>query len=54
MDDGFIFWPKHLDFKYFSMCLNNFHPAIKYYIRKCKINPKQLFSTLPRIEIFGH
>ena len=23
MDDGFIFWPKHLDFSSFSICLNN-------------------------------
>ena len=29
MDDGFIFWPKHLDLKYFSTCLSNLHPSIK-------------------------
>ena len=40
MDNGFIFWPKHLDFEYFSTCLNNLHPAIKY-TSKGKINPKK-------------
>ena len=29
MDDDFIFWPKHLDLKYFSTCLSNLHPSIK-------------------------
>ena len=37
MDDGFIFWPKHLDLKYFSTWLNNLHPAIKYTFRKAKL-----------------
>ena len=34
MDDGFIFWPKHLDFNNFSTCLNSLHPAIKYTFEK--------------------
>lgn len=29
MDDGFIFWTKHFDFEYFSVCQNNLHPALK-------------------------
>ena len=33
----FVFWPKHLDFKYFSTCLNNLHPAIKYKFEKAKL-----------------
>ena len=37
MDDGFIFWPKHLDFNSFSICLNNLHPAIKYTFEKAKV-----------------
>ena len=36
MHDGFIFWPKHLDFEYFRTCLNNLHPAIKYTYRQNK------------------
>ena len=27
---GSIFWPKHLDFEYFSRCLKNSNPPIKY------------------------
>ena len=37
MDDGFIFWPKHLDFSSFSICLNNLHSAIKYTLEKAKV-----------------
>ena len=37
MEDGFIFWPKHLDFNSFSICLNNLHPAIKYTFEKAKV-----------------
>ena len=37
MDDGFIFWRKHLDFNSFSICLNNLHPAIKYTFEKAKV-----------------
>ena len=37
MDDGFIFWPKHLDFNSFSFYLNNLHPAIKYTFKKAKV-----------------
>ena len=37
LDDGFIFWPKHLDFKSFSICLNNLHPAMKYTFEKAKV-----------------
>ena len=36
MHNGFIFWPKHLDFEYFRTCLNNLHPAIKYMYRQNK------------------
>ena len=37
MDDGFIFWPKHLDFNSFSIYLNNLHPAIKDTFGKAKV-----------------
>ena len=37
MDDSFIFWPKHLDFNSFSICLNNLHPAIKCTFEKAKV-----------------
>ena len=37
MDDGFVFWPKHLDLNSFSICLNNLHPAIKYTFEKAKV-----------------
>ena len=37
MDDGFIFWPKHLEFSSFSICLNNLDPAIKYTFEKAKV-----------------
>ena len=36
MDDGFIFWPKHLDFNSFSICFN-MHFAIKYTFGKAKL-----------------
>ena len=36
MHDGFIFWPKHLDFEYFRTCLNNLHHAIKHTYRQNK------------------
>ena len=37
MDDGFIFWPKHLDFNSFSICLNDLHPAMKHTFEKAKV-----------------
>ena len=37
MDDSFEFLPQHLDHKYFSTCLNNLHPAIKYTFGKAKL-----------------
>ena len=40
MDDGFNFWPKHLDFEYFSTCLNNLHLSIcviQYTFEKAKL-----------------
>ena len=37
MDGRFNFLPKHLDFKYFSTCLKNLHPAIKYTFEKTKL-----------------
>ena len=37
MDDGFIFWPKLLDFNSFPICLNNLNPAIKYTFEKAKV-----------------
>ena len=36
MDDDFIFWPKHLDFNSFWICLNNLHPEIKNIFEKAK------------------
>ena len=36
MDDGFIFWPKDLNFNSFSICLNNLHPAISTHSKKQK------------------
>ena len=44
MDDGFIFWSKHLDFNSFSICLNNLHPAIKYTFEKAKVIVENLES----------
>ena len=35
IDDGFIFWPKHLDFEYFST--KQLHHAIKYTFEKAKL-----------------
>ena len=32
-----FFWPKHLDFEYFSTCLKSLHPAIKYTLEKTKL-----------------
>ena len=37
MDNSFIFWPKHVDFEYFSTCLNNLHPSIKHKFEKAKL-----------------
>ena len=37
MDDGFIFWPEHLNFEHFKMCLNNMHPSIKFTFEKSEI-----------------
>ena len=37
MDDGFIFWPKHLFFNDFSIYLNNLHAEIKYTFEKAKV-----------------
>ena len=37
MDDGFIFWPKHLDFNSFTICLNDLHPAMKHTFEKAKV-----------------
>ena len=37
MDDGYIFWPKHLDFNSFSICLNNLYPEIRYTFKKAKV-----------------
>ena len=59
MDDGFIFWPKHPDFKYFSTCLNNLHPSIKYTFDKAKLissNPSQPYQVLNflNIEVILH
>ena len=48
MDDGFIFWPKHLDFNSFSICLNNLHPAIKYTFEKAKVIVENSSDKLPR------
>ena len=32
-----FFWPKHLDFEYISISLNNLHLAIKYTFQKAKL-----------------
>ena len=54
-----FFWPKHLPFEYFSICLKNFHPAIKYTFEKAKLiqsnhsQPYQVLSYLD-IEIILH
>ena len=42
--DGFIFWPKHLDFNRFSISLNDLHPAIKYTFEKAKVIVQNLES----------
>ena len=36
MNDGFIFWQKHLDFKFFQRP-SNLHPSIKYTFKKAKL-----------------
>ena len=36
MDDGFIFWPKHLFFNDFSIYLNNLHAEINTHSKKQK------------------
>ena len=52
MDDGFIFGLKHLDFEYFSICLNNLHPAVKCTFKKPKLIQNNHSPTLPSIELF--
>lgn len=37
MDDGFLFWPSHLNFDKFRTCLNSLDPAIKYTFEKAKL-----------------
>ena len=54
MGDGSMFWPKHADFEYFSICLNNLHPAIKMHDQEGKIKAKRLFPNLTSIEICGY
>ena len=54
MDNGLIFWPKDLDFEYFSICPNNLHPPIKYTFEKAKLFQTDYYKNLPSIEIFGH
>ena len=54
MDDGFTFWRKHLDFKYFSTCLNNLHPSIKYTFEKAKLiqsNHSEPYKVLNFLDI---
>ena len=59
MEDGFVFRPKHLDFEFFSTCLNNLHPAIKYTFEKAKLiqsdhsQPYQVLNFLD-IEVILH
>ena len=59
MDNGFSFWPKHLDSKYFSTCLNNLHASIKYTFEKTKLiqsdhsQPYQVLNFL-NIEVILH
>ena len=33
----FFKWAGHVDFEYFSVCLNNLHSAIKYIFEKAKL-----------------
>ena len=54
MDDGLIFWSKHLDFQYVSTCLNNLHPAIEYTLEKAKViqsNHSQPYQVLNSLDI---
>ena len=59
MDNSFIFWPKHVDFEYFSTRLNNLHPAVKYTFEMAKLiqsdrsQPYQVFKFLD-IEVILH
>ena len=59
MDDGFIFWPKHLDCEYVSTCPNNLHHAIKYTFKTGKLiqidhsQPYQVLNFLD-IEVILH
>ena len=44
MDDSFIFWSKHLYFKFFSTCQSNIHPSIKYTFEKAKLIQSDYFQ----------
>ena len=54
-----FFWTKHLNFKYFSTCLNNLHPAIICTFEKAKLiqsdhsQPYQVLNVL-NIEVILH
>ena len=54
-----LFWTKHLNFKYFSTCLNNLHPAIICTFEKAKLiqsdhsQPYQVLNVLS-IEVILH
>ena len=41
MDDGFIFWPRKLNFKTFKTCLNNMLPLTKFTFEK----PEMIFEN---------
>ena len=40
-----FFLAKHLEFEYFSTCLNNLHPAIKYTFEKAKLIQSNHFQS---------
>ena len=47
MDDGFIFWPRKLNFKTFKTCLNNMLPLIKFTFEK----PEMIFENKNKVQV---
>ena len=55
----FFKWARHVDFEYFSVCLNNLHLAVKYTFEKAKLiqnehcQPYQVLNFWD-IEVISH
>ena len=52
MNGHFIFRPKLLDFEYFSTCLNNLYPAIKYTLEKANLIQSDHFQPYQVLKFF--